>query len=203
MAGRSGAAQGGRHAGGHEGRRHADLDRCHPAARAAGGVSGRDCGAAADRHPIRTRFLRSHAGARSAATSAKVMPMSKKTEANGTNGADTQLRRAAEALFAHELQALVREDDRARPAGGRLSPRAVVTYLMGGKTRSGGEITPKYIGNRRLIETAVATLATDRALLLLGVPGTAKSWVSEHLAAAVTGSSQLIVQCTAGHDQNQ
>ncbi len=31
---------------------------------------------------------------------------------------------------------------------------------------------------------AVATLATDRALLLLGVPGTAKTWVSEHLAAA-------------------
>ena len=49
----------------------------------------------------------------------------------------------------------------------------------------GTEISPKYIGNRRLIETAVATLATDRALLLLGVPGTAKSWVSEHLAAAV------------------
>ena len=31
----------------------------------------------------------------------------------------------------------------------------------------------------------MATLATDRALLLLGVPGTAKTWVSEHLAAAV------------------
>ena len=45
-------------------------------------------------------------------------------------------------------------------------------------------ITPKYVGSRRLIEVAVATLATDRALLLLGVPGTAKSWVSEHLAAA-------------------
>src|SRR5262249_31620915 len=89
------------------------------------------------------------------------------------------------------------------PANWRLSPHAVVTYLMGGKTRSGVEITPKYIGNRRLIETAVATLATDRALLLLGVPGTAKSWVSEHLAAAVTGSSGLLVQCTAGTDENQ
>ena len=52
-------------------------------------------------------------------------------------------------------------------------------------------ITPKYVGERRLIETAVATLATDRALLLLGVPGTAKSWVSEHLAAAITGDSTL------------
>jgi MoxR-like ATPase len=113
------------------------------------------------------------------------------------------LRKTAEDLFAHELEALAAEDTGARPANWRLSPRAVVDYLMGGKTAKGIEISPKYIGNRRLVETAVATLATDRALLLLGVPGTAKSWVSEHLAAAVTGSSQLLVQCTAGTDENQ
>jgi MoxR-like ATPase len=59
-------------------------------------------------------------------------------------------------------------------------------------------ITPKYVGPRRLIEVAVATLATDRALLLLGVPGTAKTWVSEHLAAAVSGDSTLLVQGTSG-----
>ena len=122
---------------------------------------------------------------------------------SATKATAAQLRRAAEDLFADELEALGREDERPRPANWRLSPRAVVAYLMGGKTASGVEITPKYIGNRRLIETAVATLATDRALLLLGVPGTAKSWVSEHLAAAVTGSSELLVQCTAGTDENQ
>ena len=44
----------------------------------------------------------------------------------------------------------------------------------------------------------MATLATDRALLILGVPGTAKTWVSEHLAAAVSGDSTLLVQGTAG-----
>jgi MoxR-like ATPase len=44
----------------------------------------------------------------------------------------------------------------------------------------------------------VATLATDRALLLLGVPGTAKSWLSEHLGAAISGTSTLMVQGTAG-----
>jgi MoxR-like ATPase len=44
----------------------------------------------------------------------------------------------------------------------------------------------------------VATLATDRALLLLGVPGTAKTWLSEHLAAAISGDSTLLVQGTAG-----
>jgi MoxR-like ATPase len=48
------------------------------------------------------------------------------------------------------------------------------------------------------METAVATLATDRALLLLGLPGTAKTWVSEHLAAAISGTSTLLVQGTAG-----
>ena len=113
------------------------------------------------------------------------------------------MRQPAEVLFAHELEALAAEDKHARPANWRLSPRAAVDYLMGGKTKKGVEISPKYIGNRRLIETAVATLATDRALLLLGIPGTAKSWVSEHLAAAISGSSQLMVQCTAGTDENQ
>jgi MoxR-like ATPase len=114
-----------------------------------------------------------------------------------------QLRNSAEGLFAHELAALEKDDGRERPANWRMSPQAVVTYLLGGTTKSGETISPKYIGNRRLIETAVATLATDRALLLLGVPGTAKSWVSEHLAAAITGSSQLLVQCTAGTDETQ
>jgi len=79
----------------------------------------------------------------------------------------------------------------------KLSPWAVVTYLLGGEA-DGVTITPKYIGSRRLIEIAVATLATDRALLLLGVPGTAKTWVSEHLSAAVSGDSKLLVQGTAG-----
>src|SRR5690349_15236415 len=112
--------------------------------------------------------------------------------------ADRRQRHAAEDLHGAELEALAREDQRPRPANWRLSPRAVVTYLMGGRTPSGVEITPKYFGNQRLIETAVATLATDRALLLLGVPGTAKSWVSEHLAAAISGDSTLVVQGTAG-----
>ena len=74
----------------------------------------------------------------------------------------------------------------------------MVTFLLGGILADGTVISPKYVGNRRLIEVAVATLATDRALLLLGVPGTAKTWVSEHLAAAISGDSTLLVQGTAG-----
>jgi MoxR-like ATPase len=108
------------------------------------------------------------------------------------------LRAHAEQQFADELEALARVDRRQRPPSWRLSPWAVATYLLGGRLANGFEVTPKYIGSRRLIETAIATLATDRALLLLGVPGTAKTWVAEHLAAAISGDSTLLVQGTAG-----
>jgi MoxR-like ATPase len=108
------------------------------------------------------------------------------------------LRPHAEHAYADELAALAAIDDRPRPAGWRLSPWAVVEYLLGGTLADGTPVSPKYIGSRRLIEIAVATLATDRALLLLGVPGTAKTWVSEHLAAAISGDSTLLVQGTAG-----
>ncbi len=108
------------------------------------------------------------------------------------------LRPHAEDEHAGELAALAVVDDRPRPPNWALSPWAVVTYLLGGVLADGTIVTPKYVGQRRLVEIAVATLATDRALLLLGVPGTAKTWVSEHLAAAVSGDSTLLVQGTAG-----
>src|SRR5262245_28343987 len=96
------------------------------------------------------------------------------------NGTPTILRRHDQYQYAEELEALERADTRARPPRWKRSPWAVATYLLGGTLDDGFVVTPKYIGNRRLIEVAVSTLATDRALLLLGVPGTAKSWVSEH-----------------------
>ena len=114
-----------------------------------------------------------------------------------------KLRLPAEESYAAELKALAAGDSGPRPPGWALSPRSVVTYLMGGEANDGTVITPKYVGDKRLIETAIATLATDRALLLLGVPGTAKSWVSEHLAAGITGDSTLVIQCTAGTDETR
>ncbi|HWA82199.1 MAG TPA: AAA family ATPase [Fimbriimonadaceae bacterium] len=110
----------------------------------------------------------------------------------------TVLREHAEKSFAPELEELRRQDDRPKPPNWRLSPWAVTTYVLGGKLPNGFEVTSKYVGSRRLIEVAVATLATDRALLLLGVPGTAKTWLSEHLAAAIAADSSLLVQGTAG-----
>ena len=64
-------------------------------------------------------------------------------------------------------------------------------------------ITPKYIGHERLVEIAIATLVTDRALLLIGEPGTAKSWLSEHLTAAINGDSSQVIQGTAGTTEEQ
>jgi len=122
--------------------------------------------------------------------------------AAGGDGVLSELQRKhAEQEFAEELAELARCDDRPRPPNWKLSPWAVRTYLLGGKLPHGYEITPQYVGNPRLIEIAVATLATDRALLLSGLPGTAKSWVSEHLAAAICGDSTMLIQGTAGTDE--
>lgn len=108
------------------------------------------------------------------------------------------LRAHAEQQFAAELYELEQADRRPRPTNWRLSPWAVATYILGGTLDNGFAIAPKYIGNGRLIEIAIATLTTDRALLLMGIPGTGKTWVSEHLAAAISGDSTLLVQGTAG-----
>jgi MoxR-like ATPase len=120
-----------------------------------------------------------------------------KTTANGD-----VLRQPAEILFAGELEALAKSDKAARPEGWRLSPKAVETYILGGEA-GGTTITPKYVGNRRLVQIAITSLATDRALLLVGEPGTAKSWLSEHLTAAICGDSLMLVQGTAGTTEEQ
>jgi MoxR-like ATPase len=112
------------------------------------------------------------------------------------------LRQHAEIQFAAELEELKKQDKAQRPPNWQLSPQAVVHYLMGGKLKNGFEVSAKYIGSRRLMEIAVATLTTDRALLLYGLPGTAKSWVSEHLSAAISGTSTLLIQGTAGTSED-
>lgn len=133
-----------------------------------------------------------------------------KTKAEETSGSSTSngakpgdvLRRPAEIEYAEELAVLKANDKDPRPEGWALSPKAVRTYILGGKV-AGKDIRPKYLGNQRVIEIAIATLATDRALLLTGEPGTAKSWLSEHLTAAICGDSLQVVQGTAGTTEEQ
>ncbi len=108
------------------------------------------------------------------------------------------LRQPAELLYAHELEALKEEDkSEEKPIGWQLSPKAVLKFIVGGKAGN-VDITPKYIGHNRLVEIAIATLLTDRSLLLIGEPGTAKSWLSENLTAAICGDSGKVIQGTAG-----
>jgi MoxR-like ATPase len=110
-----------------------------------------------------------------------------------------EIRLPAEKKYENELKALQAADKAARPPGWALSPKAVEVYILGSDKPVGGvAITPKYIGDRALVQVAIATLASDRALMLVGEPGTAKSWLSEHLSAAISGTSSLVVQGTAG-----
>ncbi|HTS27727.1 MAG TPA: AAA family ATPase [Bryobacteraceae bacterium] len=109
----------------------------------------------------------------------------------------TDLQRpAAEILYAAELERLVLADAREpRPSGWRLTPRSVLAFILGDE-KSG--IEPKFVGSRALLERAIVALATSRGLMLIGEPGTAKSYLSELLSAAISGDSTLVVQGSAG-----
>lgn len=118
--------------------------------------------------------------------------------------AETKIQRLpAEELYQTEMEALISAEKDPIPTGWRMSPRSVLTYITGGVKVKGVDITPKYMGNRRLVEIAISTLVTDRALLLIGEPGTAKSWLSEHLSAAVNGDSTKVIQGSAGTTEEQ
>jgi MoxR-like ATPase len=122
------------------------------------------------------------------------------------------LREPAERQFADQLAALAQHDRDAPPSAWKLSPRAVLTYIVGsarplaltvdGRTTEVA-ITRKFFGDDAIVERAIVTLASERALLLVGEPGTGKSWLSEHLAAAISGCSTLTIQGTAGTTEDQ
>ncbi len=110
------------------------------------------------------------------------------------------LRPPAEVLYAGELEALAAADEGPRPPGWKLSPRAVKTFLCGGKKPV---VRRKFFGDDFLVERAVIGLASNRGLLLIGEPGTAKSMLSELLTAAISGVSTHTVQGTAGTTEDQ
>jgi MoxR-like ATPase len=108
----------------------------------------------------------------------------------------------AEHAYASEIEALITHDKHDKPSGWQMSPWCVMSYILGTSLPDGNLITPKYIGDKKLIEIAIATLLSDRALLLIGIPGTAKTWLSEHLAAAICGDSTMLVQGTSGTSED-
>ncbi|MCE9561508.1 MAG: AAA family ATPase [Planctomycetes bacterium] len=131
------------------------------------------------------------------------------------------LREPAELRYAAELAALASSDTAAKPPGWKLSPRAVRTFIVGSEgitaaaapkaakgkktPSSAGDvaITRKFHGDDAMIDRAIVTLMSNRGLLLVGEPGTAKSMLSELLAAAISGTSALTIQGTAGTTEDQ
>lgn len=106
------------------------------------------------------------------------------------------IRRPAEQRYAAELARLAADDaSNPRPAGWRLSPRAVRKFLLG-DTRL--DIARKFYGDDPLADRAIVSLMSQQGLMLVGEPGTAKSLLSELLAAAICGTSALVVQGSAG-----
>jgi len=106
----------------------------------------------------------------------------------------------AEVLYAEELAVLAARDNDPRPPGWVLSPPAVRRFLLGDRDL---KIRPKFVGNPSLVDRSMVALATQRGLLLVGEPGTAKSLLSELLAAAISGQSTLTIQGSAATTEDQ
>lgn len=105
-------------------------------------------------------------------------------------------RPAAEILYADELGRLAKESaSQPKPPGWQLTPQAVLDFVLGSEAKG---IGPKFVGRKSFLERCVVSLATNRGLMLIGEPGTAKSYLSELLAAAISGDSTLTIQGSAG-----
>lgn len=105
------------------------------------------------------------------------------------------LRAPAEQRFADELSRLAAADNEPRPKGWRLSPRAVRRFILGDKAAN---VTQKFYGDDPLVDRCIVSLMGHQGLMLVGEPGTAKSLLSELLAAAISGDSTLVIQGSAG-----
>lgn len=110
------------------------------------------------------------------------------------------LRAPAEQTYAGELARLAEKDKESKPSGWTLSPRAVRSFILGEPKL---DVRRKFFGDDALIDRCVVTLMSDRGLLLVGEPGTAKSMLSELLSAAISGSSICTIQGTAGTTEDQ
>ncbi|RAQ09426.1 hypothetical protein DPR02_16905 [Burkholderia cepacia] len=107
----------------------------------------------------------------------------------------------AEVLYADQLAQLKAQDGaQPRPPGWQLSLTAARAFIAGDRSLG---IAPKVVAPIASIERMLVTLATGRGLMLVGEPGTAKSMLSELLAAAISGTSTLTIQGGASITEDQ
>lgn len=107
----------------------------------------------------------------------------------------------AEELYKEELEALKKIDNKSKPKNWVLSPQAVRDFILG-KELENITIKRKFYGDDALVERAIITLSSNRGLMLVGEPGTAKTMLSELLSAAISGTSSITVQGTAGTNED-
>ncbi|MFK7752123.1 MAG: AAA family ATPase [Sedimentitalea sp.] len=108
---------------------------------------------------------------------------------------ETSQRAPAEQRYGDELQRLLAADSDLKPQGWRLSPRAVRRFILGDPKL---DVRQKFFGDDPLVDRCIVSLMGHQGLMLVGEPGTAKSLLSELLAAAISGTSKLVVQGSAG-----
>ena len=129
------------------------------------------------------------------------------------------IREPAELKYKEELEFLKNsDDDSKKPINWRLSPKQVIKFILGSieevETLSSSKsknktnknefiISKKFYGDPILIQRTVASLASNKALMLIGEPGTAKSYLSELLASAISGSSINTIQGSASVTEDQ
>ena len=97
----------------------------------------------------------------------------------------------AEQYFSDELEKLRANDAWPKPPGWLLSPKGVETFVLGDDEQG---IAPKFVAPSEIVTRIIVSLATQRGAMLVGEPGTAKSWLSELICAAICGDSTLIIQ---------
>lgn len=113
------------------------------------------------------------------------------------------LKPCMEVLYQEELEALAANDNGERPANWQLSPKAVRDFILGRDKpleHNGKSITisQKFYGDNALVERCIVALASSRPLMLIGEPGTAKSYLSELLTAAICNNSRNTIQGSIG-----
>lgn len=106
----------------------------------------------------------------------------------------------AEHVYEDELEKLVQMDPGPIPPGWKLSPLMVEKFVLGDKPLG---IEKKFVATQELVSRIIISVATNRGAMLIGQPGTAKSWLSELLACAISGQSTLTIQGGAITDTRQ